>query len=372
MSEKLSRRNFVVSGAALVATATGMKQSEELPRVAARGLKPIVISSANGNHFKNGGKVTCVEKAFAMITEGADVLDAVIAGVNILELDPEETSVGYGGLPNADGVVQLDSSVMHGPKKRAGAVAAIEGVRTPSLVAKAVMENTDHVLLVGQGAQTFARNMGFKIEPDLNTEKSRKLWLEWKRRSDPAHYLDPKSRSEAGHKATMSMAEEGLIDVDHVTGTINCNAINTKGEICGVTTTSGLAFKIPGRVGDSPILGAGLYVDGSVGAAGSTGRGEANLYNLSSFLIVESLRRGRHPKDAGIEACQRIKSNTIEKRLLDANGNPNFQVVFYVLDAKGRHAGVSLLSGAKYAVCTENGPETLHCEALVERTARTG
>jgi N4-(beta-N-acetylglucosaminyl)-L-asparaginase len=369
VNEKLSRRNFVLSGAALMATGATAEQSPRPQRAATQRVKPVVISAANGNHFKNGGNVTCVEKAFAMITAGADVLDAVIAGVNILELDPEETSVGYGGLPNADGVVQLDSSVMHGPKRRAGAVAAIEGVRTPSLVAKAVMENTDHHLLVGQGAQTFARNMGFKIEPDLNTEKSRKLWLEWKRRSDPAHYLDPKSRSEAGRKATWKMAEEGLIDLDHVTGTINCNGINSKREICGVTTTSGLAFKIPGRVGDSPILGAGLYVDGDVGAAGSTGRGEANLYNLCSFLIVESLRRGLHPKDAAIDACQRIKANTVEKRLLDSHGNPNFNVVFYVLDANSRHAGVALLSGPKYAVCTENGPETLHCEALIERPA---
>jgi N4-(beta-N-acetylglucosaminyl)-L-asparaginase len=377
VSEKVSRRKFVISGAAIMAASQGKAldpvpaaASQETPRVVARRIsasKPVVISAANGNHFKNGGKVTCVEKAFAMITEGADVLDAVIAGVNILELDPEETSVGYGGLPNADGVVQLDASVMHGPKKRAGAVAAIEGVRTPSLVAKAVMENTDHHLLVGQGAQTFARNMGFTIEPDLNTEKSRKLWLEWKRRADPAHYLDPKSRSDAGREATWKMAEEGLIDLHHVTGTINCNAINAKGEICGVTTTSGLAFKIPGRVGDSPILGAGLYVDGSVGAAGSTGRGEANLYGLCSFLIVEFLRQGMHPKDAAIEACKRIKTNTIEKRLLDRRGNPNFDVTFYVLDTQGRHAGVSLLSGAKYAVCTENGPETLHCEGLIER-----
>jgi N4-(beta-N-acetylglucosaminyl)-L-asparaginase len=245
-------------------------------------------------------------------------------------------------------------------------------VRTPSLVAKAVMEHTDHHLLVGQGAQTFARNMGFTIEPDLNTEKSRRLWLEWKRRSDPAHYLDPKSRSEAERKATLNMVEEGLLDPDHVTGTINCNAINTKGEICGVTTTSGLAWKIPGRVGDSPILGAGLYVDGSVGAAGSTGRGEANLYNLCSFLIVESLRRGLHPKDAAFDACQRIKANTVEKRLLDGHGNPNFNVVFYVLDAKSRYAGVALLSGPKYAVCTENGPETRVCEALIERSGARG
>src|SRR5580704_2887669 len=358
VSEELSRRKFVMSGAAIVAAGAGVVQSQDRPRVASRGVKPVVISAANGNKYKNGGKVTCVEKAFAMITEGADVLDAVIAGVNILELDPEETSVGYGGLPNADGVVQLDASVMHGPKKRAGAVAALEGVRTPSLVAKTVMENTDHHLLVGQGAQTFPRQMGFKIESDLNTEKSRRLWLEWKRRADPAHYLDPKSRSDAGLKATREMAEEGLIDINHITGTINCNGINAKGEICGVTTTSGLAWKIPGRVGDSRILGAGLYVDGTVGAAGSTGRGEANLYNLCSFLIVEEMRRGARPKDAGMTALKRVQRATVEKRLLNRRGLPNFGLNFYILNAAGECAGVSMYAST-FAVCTEKGPQTL-------------
>ena len=194
---------------------------------------------------------------------------------------------------------------MHGPLRRAGGVACLEGVRTPSLVAKAVMEQTDHHLLVGRGAQEFARNVGFKIEDDLNTETSRRLWLEWKRRTDPQHYLDPKQRAAAAHEARLQMAREGLIDREHLWGTINCDGVNAAGEVCGVTTTSGLAWKIPGRVGDSPILGAGLYVDGEVGAAGSTGRGEANLYNLSSFLIVEAMRRGAHPKDAGMEALRK-------------------------------------------------------------------
>jgi N4-(beta-N-acetylglucosaminyl)-L-asparaginase len=368
MGKKLTRRKFVLSSAAagIMAVRPGTAPGQAPQVVPGNAVKPVVISAANGNRFKNGGDVTCVEKAFRMITEGADVLDAVVAGVNIVELDPEDTSVGYGGLPNADGVVQLDASVMHGPKKRAGAVAALEGVRTPSLVARAVMDNTDHVLLVGKDAQTFARNMGFKIEADLNTEKSRKAWLEWKRRTDPSHYPDPRSRADAGLRAALAMAAEGWMDPEHVFGTINCNGINPKGEICGVTTTSGLAFKIPGRVGDSPILGAGLYVDTEVGAAGSTGRGESNLYNLSSFLVVENLRRGLHPKDAALEACKRIKA-TAEKRLLDEQGNPKFEVVFYVLDAKGRYAGVSIYQGPRYAVCTENGPQTLACEALIAR-----
>ncbi|HEV8132915.1 MAG TPA: N(4)-(beta-N-acetylglucosaminyl)-L-asparaginase [Acidobacteriota bacterium] len=370
MPKKINRRDFVVTSAgAGIAAAAPLTAFAKGPEVLMpSSVKPVVISSANGNRYKNGGTMTCVEKAFKMITEGADVLDAVIAGVNIVELDPEDTSVGYGGLPNAEGIVQLDSSCMHGPKKRAGAVAAIEGVRTPSLVARAVMEYTDHHLIVGKDAQRFARSMGFQIEDDLNTEKSRKLWLEWKRRTDPSHYLHPKERAEAGYRAGVQMVAEGLIDPEHLYGTINCNGINSKGEVCGVTTTSGLAWKIPGRVGDSPILGAGLYVDNEVGAAGSTGRGEANLYGLCSFLIVESMRQGMHPKDAGMLALRRIKSNTVEKRLLNDKGNPNFNVNFYILNTKGEYAGVALYGGGKvnYALCTENGARTLPVEPLLE------
>jgi N4-(beta-N-acetylglucosaminyl)-L-asparaginase len=367
MSRRFNRRELIVAAASagLAAAAPRALVGEAPAVIAARGAGPLVISSANGNLFKNGGEVTCVQKAFAMIVQGSDVLDALLAGVNILELDPEETSVGYGGLPNADGVVQLDASCMHGPARRAGAVAALEGVRTPSLVAKAVMEQTDHHLLVGKGAQEFARQLGFKIEDDLTTEKSRRLWLEWKRRTDPQHYLDPRQRAAAGFDAALQMAREGLIEREHLWGTINCNGINAKGEVCGVTTTSGLAWKIPGRVGDSPIPGAGLYVDGAVGAAGSTGRGEANLYNLSSFAIVEAMRHGAHPKDAGVAALRRVVANTVEKRLLDHRGQPSFDLEFYILNRRGEHAAVSLYP-ARYAMCTDKGPETLATEALYE------
>src|SRR5215510_5903728 len=330
MTKKMKRRDFMRTGAVAGLTLAATKNEVSgFPMILEQStVKPVVNSSANGNRYKNGGQVTAVAKAFTMMTGGADVLDSVIAGVNIVELDPLDDSVGYGGLPNADGIVQLDSSAMHGPKKRAGAVGALEGVRTPSLVAKAVLENTDHHLIVGKGAQDFARDMGFKIEDDLNTEHSRQQWLEWKRRTDPSHYLDHKKRSEAGHRAALEMYAEGLLREENLHGTINCDGINSKGEICGVTTTSGLSWKIPGRLGDSPILGAGLYVDGAVGAAGSTGRGEANLFNLCSFVIIEEMRRGAHPKDAGLEALRRIKANTIEKRLLTPDGNPNFGINF--------------------------------------------
>src|SRR5438876_5919069 len=366
MSKKLNRRDFVrtttaagVAAAAIPKTLFGQAPTMMTPK----SVKPCVVASSNGNRSKDADGVTCVAKAFKMMTEGADVLDALVAGVAIVELDPNQTGVGWSGLPNADGVVQLDASCMHGPKKRAGAVAAIEGVRTPARVAQLVADETDHHLLVGRGAQDFARAMGFKIEEGLINENARKQWLEWKRRTDPLHYLNPKSRAQAWYDAGLQMVREGLIDGEHFWGTINCDGVNAKGEICGVTTTSGLAWKIPGRAGDSPILGAGLYVDGDVGAAGSTGRGESNLYNLSSFLIVEEMRRGAHPKDAAMTAPKRVAKNTIEKRLLNSKGHPNFGLSFSCLNAKGEYAGRAMYQSV-YAAFTENGPQTLQTDAL--------
>jgi N4-(beta-N-acetylglucosaminyl)-L-asparaginase len=344
-----------------------------------RRARNLVVSDTSGIRFKNGGTESAVERAYRGITQGEDVLDALIAGVNIPELDPLETGIGYGGLPNADGVVQLDSCCMHGPRKWAGGVAAIEGVRTPSLVAKAVAELTDHHLIAGKGAQDFARQLGFTIENDLNTERSRALWLEWRRRVDPDHWLTPEqrtpgtggdaqARANAWYRAGLDMVAEGLIPEASFWGTINCNGINADGEIAGVTTTSGLSWKIPGRVGDSPILGAGLYVDGDVGAAGSTGRGEANLYNLASFLIVEQMRGGARPKDAGMEALRRIAANTVERRLLNSRGLPNFNVRFFVLNKDGEYAGVALYGSgeATFAVCDENGAREEPLEPLLE------
>lgn len=368
---KVNRREFVKAGTAVgLAAAAPAAAFGSAPAVRVqRGSRPVVVSSANGHRFKNGGDKTAVETAFERIARGDDVLDALIAGVNIVELDPEDTSVGYGGLPNADGVVQLDASVMHGPTKRAGGVASLEGVRTPSLVAKRVLEDTDHHLIVGQDAQRFARNMGFRIEDDLNTDTSRRAWLEWKRRTDPLHYLDPGKKEAALRRVELEMMAEGWVDPHHFYGTINCNGVNARGDVCGVTTTSGLAWKIPGRVGDSPILGAGLYVDGEVGAAGSTGRGEANLYNLASFLIVEELRRGRHPKDAGFEALKRIKGNTIP-RLLNRRGEPSFNINFYIINRKGEYAGVTMYSPernpGRFAVCDEKGPRLEQSEPLLQ------
>src|SRR5438309_10192988 len=253
--KKLNRRDFVrTTTAAGVAAAAASKPlfGQEPTVMTPKSVKPCVVASSNGNRSKDDQGITCVAKAFTMMTEGADVLDALVAGVSIVELDPNQTGVGWSGLPNAEGVVQLDASCMHGPKKRAGAVAAIEGVRAPARVARLVADETDHHLLVGKGAQDFARSMGIKIEEGLINENARKQWLEWKRRTDPLHYLDPKKRAQAWYDAGIQMVREGLIDGEHFWGTINCDGVNAKGEICGVTTTSGLAWKIPGRAGDSP------------------------------------------------------------------------------------------------------------------------
>lgn len=381
----MQRREFLASAAALGALTVvdgGLPRPAAPAIVRQRAAKPVVVASSNGHFFRNGGTKTCVELAYERMLQRSDVLDALIAGVNIDELDPAEPYVGYGGLPNADGVVQLDASCMHGPTKRAGGVAALEGVRTPSLVAKAVMDLTDNHLLVGQGAQAFARNAGFTIEPDLNTEYSRRQWLEWKRRTDGENFPDPTRRPPPGDDS--ARPPEPFAFTLHMHGTIHCSGVNASGEICGVTSTSGRAFKIPGRVGDSPILGAGLYVDGDVGAAGSTGRGEANLFSLASFLIVEGMRAGKHPRDAGLAALQRIRANTIEKRLQKENGDPNFNILFYILNVRGEHAGVAMYGEdegergwagqtnsqfVRYCVCDENGPRMVNVEGLLPGTA---
>jgi len=396
----MKRRDFVKTTAAGVAatalpTSLAAQGPERAPEILRRApTSPVLVADVSSIRYRNGGPESAIERAFRGITEGEDMLDAMVAGVNIPELDPEESGIGYGGLPNADGVVQLDSCLMHGPRKWAGGVAGIEGVRTPSLVAKAVASLTDHHLIVGEGAREFARALGFEIEEDLNTEHSRAMWLEWRRRVDPSHWLDPEERilglsragedtdpdhirrirdfQDAGMAAGLSMVDDGLISEDSYWGTTSLEAVSPAGDICGVTTTSGLSWKIPGRAGDSPILGAGQYVDNDVGAAGSTGRGEANLYNCATFLIVEFMRQGMAPKDAGMAALRRIRDNTIESRLLNSRGLPNFDVRFFVLNKEGDYAGVAMYGTSEnmFAVCDENGAREEALEGLLEGSPR--
>ncbi|HXG00456.1 MAG TPA: N(4)-(beta-N-acetylglucosaminyl)-L-asparaginase [Bacteroidota bacterium] len=330
-----TRREFLqqlstVGAGALIASALPVTLNAQTPT------RPIVaISSGNG--------LPAVSKAVEMIREGADALDAVIAGVNIVEDDPNDTSVGYGGLPNEEGVVELDAAVMHGPTHRAGAVAALRNIKNPSKVARLVMERTDHVLLVGEGALRFARAHGF-IEENLLTDRAREEWLRWKESlSTKDDWLPP-------HTAEDRDIGGIFEPFFRHTGTIHCSAIDLKGNISCVTTTSGLAFKIPGRVGDSPIIGAGLYCDNDVGAAGSTGRGEANLINCSSVMVVEFMRQGKSPEQACLDACKRIVEHNRMRRLKDDAGRPTFNVNFYAINKRGEYGAAAIYSGSKYAL----------------------
>ncbi|HEY3745167.1 MAG TPA: N(4)-(beta-N-acetylglucosaminyl)-L-asparaginase [Gemmatimonadaceae bacterium] len=352
----ISRRRFVGAGAAAAASLTlDRTAGAEILREAARAesivaSRPVVISSANG--------IRGVARAYDMIThQNADTLDAIIAGVNIEELDPEDQFVGLGGLPNEEGVVQLDASCMHGPTNRAGAVGALEDIATPSLVAKAVMDRTDHIMLVGAGAKKFALEMGFK-EQNLLTEKSRQDWLRWKACLNPADaWLDARSDSVLP-PSTASIPFDHPLHVKFTTGTINMNAVNAAGDMSSVTTTSGMSWKVPGRVGDSPIIGAGQYCDNAVGAAGSTGRGEANIKACGAFLIVEFMRQGLSPDDACLKTIDRVIAMT-ERRLLDAQGRPLFDLQFYALAKDGRFGSATAYEGAQFAVADAQGARLL-------------
>ncbi len=358
-----TRRDFVKTGAmaglgALGAGLIGARPSAARAPGRARTAGqagPVVVASRNG--------LTATERAMEILQAGGDTLDAVVSGVAPVEADPEDTSVGYGGLPNALGVVQLDSSVMHGPTRGAGAVAALEGFMHPAQVAMAVMKYTDHVLLVGEGAGRFAREHGFE-EQDLLTDRARRAWLSWRAGlSSKDDYLSAEQSEE-------DWTEFGLIDAwegKRQYGTINCCAVDGAGHISGVTTTSGLSFKVPGRVGDSPIIGAGLYVDNDVGAAGSTGRGEAVIKSCGSLLVVDAMRRGAHPKDACLEALERVVHYTVEKRLLDEGGRPDFNVNFYAVSKQGEYGAAAIWSGRSFAVCDAAGSRHEDSAYLFER-----
>lgn len=352
----LSRREFLhtTSAAATATVLTRVSSAQEPKSDATRGgpAGPVIVSSANG--------LPATEKAAALILSGVDTLDAAVAGVNIVEEDPNDNSVGYGGLPNEDGVVELDSCVMHGPTRGCGSVGALRNIKTPSRVAQLVMQRTDHIMLVGEGALRFGKAHGFK-EEDLLTEESRRAWLRWREGRANDNWLPPPDPVGADRRS----AKENEIPFTY--GTITCLALNVAGQMSGVTTTSGLSWKLSGRVGDSPIIGAGLYVDNDVGAAGSTGRGEANIKICGAHTIVELMRAGASPADAVMQAIQRAIKFTVEPRLLDMDGKPNFDLKFYALAKDGRFAGASIWSGAKFAVYADGKNRLDDCAYAFKR-----
>ena len=374
---EFSRRAAILGAAAFPFIRTSAAQARP---------QAVAISSAN----RNNGGVNCCARAMELVKAGSDTLDAVIAGVNIVELDPRDNSVGYGGLPNEEGVVELDSSCMHGPSRRGGAVGALRHVKTPSKVARLVMAETDHMFLVGEGALKFARAMGFQ-EEDLLTEESRIQWLTWKKslRDASGHSnwnseVDAPAAAEKKAQVLKEIREmfpnasdellaeawENAIHPPH--GTINCIALNEKGEMSAVTSTSGLAWKIPGRCGDSPIIGGGLWLDQDVGGAGSTGRGEENLRVCGAHTIVENTRHGMSPKEACLDALKRVARNfDNDRKRLDP-----ISLNFYALRTDGQYAGASLWNKAsagarqvgQFAVCTSDQPSRQEdCIYLLER-----
>src|SRR5215831_6178494 len=353
----VTRRQLL--GTAAVAAATAKFARAESAR------SPVAVSSSNG--------IKAVGKAVELMSKGTDPLDAAIAGVNIVEDDPNDMTVGYGGVPNEDGVVQLDACVMHGPTARAGAVAALEGIKNPSKVAKLVMETTDHILLVGPGAQRFAEMNGFPLE-NLLTDKARKVWLYWKQNltaKDKRLEPDPSKLDPEVQDFIREYGRDYFRD-PRSHGTVHLSGCDARGDLAGCTSTSGLFFKIPGRVGDSPIIGAGCFVDNGVGSAGSTGRGEANILISGGHLVVERMRAGRAPKDACIDALKRIAETTKEKRLLDDRGRPGFAIYYYAVNKAGAYGMASMwstrLSGkpSQFAVADSKGARLENAAYLYE------
>jgi N4-(beta-N-acetylglucosaminyl)-L-asparaginase len=357
--------------------ATAASNGARLATPPAQGKRPLIISSANG--------VNALGRGMDILKKGGDTLDAVVAAVTVVEDDPNDDSVGYGGLPNEEGEVELDASVMHGPTHRAGSVASVRRIKNVARLAKTVMERTNHVMIVGDGARRFAVAEGFE-EMNLLTEHSRKLWLAWKASTsfnwrpgiDSPEWKDLQLKEKLSSifkdtpedQALMAYAQRVIAHPP--TGTIPCMAVNEKGDISATTTTSGLAWKIPGRVGDSPIIGAGCCVDNEVGAAGSTGKGEENIKISGGHTIIEMMRKGMSPTDACMEAMARVARNyNNDKKKL-----ATFHIFFYALNKDGVHGAVSLWNNAydkgrraTYAVHDGTESKLVDCKPYFDETA---
>lgn len=368
-----SRRDFLTAaGVAVAGAALG-------PSVA-RAAQPARQGPFEGDDHRgravvsSGNGLPATQRAMELIAGGEDPADAVVAGVRLVEDDPDDMTVGYGGLPNEEGVVQLDSCVMHGPTHKAGSVACIEGIKNPAAVALLVLKTTDHVMLVGEGAKKFALRHGFE-EENLLTDAAREAWLKWKRNLNPRDdWLDDDQRDlpleGAGRMSALErrgLEVEWIDGVPHTYGTINCSAVTDNGDVASCTTTSGLSYKIPGRVGDSPIVGAGMFADNAVGAAGATGRGEAVIQNCGAFSIVREMENGLTPTEACLAVLKRMADRTRQKRLLDEQGRPNYQVVFYAVRKDGAYGGACMRSPARqFAVNDGETNRLVDCAALFD------
>jgi N4-(beta-N-acetylglucosaminyl)-L-asparaginase len=350
-NNELTRREAIAVGTAAAFVATTARSVPA--RGTGTGRPPVAVASKNG--------LEAVRRAVKRMEAGMAPVEAAVQGVSVVEADPDDTSVGYGGLPNSEGIVQLDACCMDGPTMRAGAVAALEGYMHPAQVAYEIMRRTTRVLLVGDGAARFAKSLGF-AEQNLLTERARKIWLYWKgQMSGVDDWIAPPDLID-DPDVQRYIKKNGPI---RPTGTINLCAVDGTGDLGGTTTTSGLAFKIPGRVGDSPLIGAGLFVDNEVGAAGSTGRGESVIQISGAHTVVELMRGGQSPRDACLGALDRLVRATRVPYLLDDQGRPNFNVQFYAVNKAGEAAGAAIWAGSKYTLCRGGEePRKLPCDSL--------
>ena len=355
----LSRREAILAAGSLAlagcATASQPRNNAARDREAVRGDEPrngpVAIASANG--------LETVRLAVDAMTNGTDPVIAAVNGVAPVEADPSDMTVGLGGLPDERGVVTLDSAVMHGPTHKAGAVAAIEDTLHPAQVALKVLQTTDHVLLVGEGARRFARLHGFGYH-NLLTDNAREAYLRWKQRGNTNDdWLDVDERDWDPELSTA---------IPHSTGTIHCSCVNAARNIGCCTTTSGLSYKIHGRVGDSPIIGAGLFCDNDIGSAGGTGRGESAIQSCASFAVVQQMGEGLHPTDACLAVLEKVARNSIkQKRHTNDRGEPNFNLTLYAVAKDGRYGSASMRGRNRFAVADAAGARIENGPTLFER-----
>jgi N4-(beta-N-acetylglucosaminyl)-L-asparaginase len=357
----------MVSRRAFLAGTVAAPFTPSLLASASPGARPVAVGSANG--------LRAVARAVERMRAGADPLAAAVEGVAIIEDDPADMTVGYGGIPNEDGVVQLDASVMHGPTARGGGVGALEGFRNAAAVAKCVLETTDHALLVGAGARHFAELNGFQPQ-NLLTEKARKVWLYWKQNlSAKDKWLEPEpDKLDPDVRDFIRQYGAEWFRDPRSNGTVHVSALDAKGDLAGCTSTSGLFFKMPGRVGDSALIGAGCFTDNAVGSGGATGRGEACMLVGGAHLVVERMRAGRSPTEACLDALRRIAETTRDKRLLDRQGRPGFHIRFYAVNKAGAYGAASMWSGTpsgkapEFAVADASGARLEACATLFAGT----
>jgi N4-(beta-N-acetylglucosaminyl)-L-asparaginase len=385
MSARLSRRGFVkraslLGGAALAAgagacgpaaperqaaessggsgapggPATGVPSPGNRPAAAPAKGKAILIGSENS--------LAGMEQAIPLLKQGSDPLGAVLAAIHVVEDDPNDVSVGYGSIPNEDGVVELDASVMEGATLRSGSVGALQDIRHPSSVARLVMERSDRVFLVGEGARRFARAHGM-VEENLLTERSRKIWLYWKERlSGHDDWVD--AASEADDPDIRWYIDKYGDEDFRPQGTVHISALAPQGTLVSCTSTCGLFFKIPGRLGDTPVVGAGIYTDDRAGSCGATGRGEATIATCGSHTVVEFMRQGLSPVESGLRALKRIAEAEKNPRHLFPDGRPRFQVKFFCMNPRGETAGIGMWAGPRYAVCNGARAALRDCVSL--------